>query len=193
MKRKILYTLLMLSLFTAIFCLLKLNEEKEYIPIMDTDFVNYLEKKECSLDTYIEDENLVLAETYLVTNNCQYYLTYADFSNDTTLNSYIESLKSNIEENSEEITEIKRDDFYQYSSLAKNYQILVQVGSTVIFADVESKYQEEINNILKDLNYYNQEDTLFKTLLTISIVIFVLSLLLIIIFVFTKKRIVLLP
>ncbi len=190
MKRKILYTLLMLSFFTAIFCLLKLNEQKEYIPIMDADFINYLEKKDCSVDTYIEDENPILAETYLVTNNCQYYLTYADFSTNSTLNSYIESLKSKIEENSKETTEIKKKDFYQYSSLAKNYQVLVQVGSTVIFADVESKYQEEINNILKDLNYYNEEDTLFKTLLTISIIIFLLSLLLTIIFVFTKKRIV---
>lgn len=191
MKRKILYTLLMLSFFTAIFCLLKLNEQKEYIPIMDADFINYLEKKDCSVDTYIEDENPILAETYLVTNNCQYYLTYADFSTNSTLNSYIESLKSKVEENSKETTEIKKKDFYQYSSLAKNYQVLVQVGSTVIFADVESKYQEEINNILKDLNYYNEEDTLFKTLLTISIVIFLLSLLLTIIFIFTKKRIVL--
>lgn len=191
MKRKILYTLLMLSFFTAIFCLLKLNEQKEYIPIMDADFINYLEKKDCSVDTYIEDENPILAETYLVTNNCQYYLTYADFSTNSTLNSYIESLKSKVEENSKETTEIKKKDFYQYSSLAKNYQVLVQVGSTVIFADVKSKYQEEINNILKDLNYYNEEDTLFKTLLTISIIIFLLSLLLTIIFVFTKKRIVL--
>ena len=191
MKRKILYTLLMLSFFTAIFCLLKINEQKEYIPIMDADFINYLEEKDCSVDTYIEDENPILAETYLVTNNCQYYLTYADFSTNSTLNSYIESLKSKIEENSKETTEIKKKDFYQYSSLAKNYQVLVQVGSTVIFADVESKYQEEINNILKDLNYYNEEDILFKTLLTISIVIFLLSLLLTIIFVFTKKRIVL--
>lgn len=189
MKSKLLYAILLLSLFTGIFCTIELTKETEYIPKIDSEFVEYIEKLECSYKSYPEEENNIAADSYLITDNCEYYITYADIITDTKTKEYVNTLKEEIEKNSKEITEIKKDDFYHYSSLGDKYQVVSQIGGTVIYASVDKENQKVIDNFLEALGYSCKLDYTYITLLIISILVFIISLISIIVITLKSKRV----
>lgn len=151
--------------------------ELDFIPATDQDFVKEINKLNCNLNSFPEEENSIGAETYLITDeNCPYYITYADISSKGLEEKYLANAKSLIEEKSTNQDEFfYKDEFYTYSSLDDRYMIIVKNGSTYIYADVKQSDSSKVDNLLKNLGYTYTPNTKNLKWLPASICLLIVS------------------
>ena len=151
--------------------------ELDFIPATDQDFVKEINKLNCNLNSFPEEENGIGAETYLITDeNCPYYITYADISSKELEEKYLANAKSLIKEKSTNQDEFfYKDEFYTYSSLDDRYMIIVKNGSTYIYADVNQSDSSKVDNLLKNLGYTYTPNTKNLKWLPASICLLIVS------------------
>ena len=151
--------------------------ELDFIPATDQDFVKEINKLNCNLNSFPEEENGIGAETYLITDeNCPYYITYADISSKGLEEKYLANAKSLIKEKSTNQDEFfYKDEFYTYSSLDDRYMIIVKNGSTYIYADVKPSDSSKVDKLLKNLGYTYTPNTKNLKWLPASICLLIVS------------------
>lgn len=151
--------------------------ELDFIPATDQDFVKEINKLNCNLNSFPEEENSIGAETYLITDeNCPYYITYADISSKGLEEKYLANAKSLIKEKSTNQDEFfYKDEFYTYSSLDDRYMIIVKNGSTYIYADVKPSDSSKVDKLLKNLGYTYTPNTKNLKWLPASICLLIVS------------------
>ena len=171
---------------------------KEYIPIIDQDFIKEMEKLNCETDVYVysdDDEDAekypLRPETFVETkDSCPYYINYSDYSNDHLGEQYYQNVVNKLEDAGGNYAYVNFKDFGSYSLTVDNhYVIITKVGSTYIYAEVEKKDKEVINNFLKEIDYNYEPNTKLSILLIIGIVGFILGILLIILGILKRKKV----
>ena len=155
MKNAKTYFIIIILIFILIMSLYQLFDTTDIIPVTDKEFVDAVEKKDCNLETYPEDLNNIGAESYLITDNdCPFTISYADIPTNKALNYYLNNTIKKIKNSKEgKSSSISLKDYYQYSLTSDRYQIVIQNGGTIIYADADINYKNDIDEILDELGY----------------------------------------
>lgn len=165
-KTGIIFTIIFNSLM--IFCLVlgfvliicSINPKNIPEKIDEGQFVEYMEKKGCSLINAQEQQNTIGLKTYLVTDPkvCPYLVIYATFTNQNTLNAFFESAKNDVLHGNGNMTQVfsigLTTKYQQHSTLGTQFYKTVTLNrNSVLYAAGTKEYKSDITTIFKDFNY----------------------------------------
>ncbi len=151
--------------------------------IDQSDFIQYMEDKGCSLVDVQKQENYPGVDTYLVTseNSCPYLVSYAVFDDQDRQNKFFEPLRNEILSEKGNFIARRSIEFppkyLEYSASSSDfYKIVTLNQNSVLYASADSAHKADIMTLFKTFNYYCP-DTIFYALscflITLSIVFIV--------------------
>lgn len=133
--------------------------------INENKFISYMENKGCNLIDVQEEKNYLGVETYLVTDEktCPYLVSYTKFLSGYSYDYFFNTLYDDVVNRNSNVNEkntIKMDLFYkyyEYSTSGDFYKSLTLNKNTILYASSDIKYKNEVIDIFKDFNYFNND------------------------------------
>lgn len=133
--------------------------------INENEFISYMENKGCNLIDVQEEKNYLGVETYLVTDEktCPYLVSYTKFLSGYSYDYFFNTLYDDVVNRNSNVNEkntIKMDLFYkyyEYSTSGDFYKSLTLNKNTILYASSDIKYKNEVIDIFKDFNYFNND------------------------------------
>ena len=133
--------------------------------INENEFISYMENKGCNLIDVQEEKKYLGVETYLVTDEktCPYLVSYTKFLSGYSYNDFFNTLYDDVVNRNRNVNEkntIKMDLFYkyyEYSTSGDFYKSLTLNKNSILYASSDIKYKNEVIDIFKDFNYFNND------------------------------------
>ena len=133
--------------------------------INENEFIGYMKNKGCNLIDVQEEKKYLGVETYLVTDEktCPYLVSYTKFLSGYSYNEFFDSLYDDVVNRNSNVNEkntIKMDLFYkyyEYSTSGDFYKSLILNKNSILYASSDIKYKNEVIDIFKDFNYFNND------------------------------------
>ena len=161
MKKKIIFIILavFLVLGVGVFALfLFLNREKE--SMSGSEFKSFMEKNNyVVIDTKSQFSNYdYIVKSYLATkSDYSFKIEFYELSDDTyAINFYNNNMKIFEQENKDNYAKINVSlkNYSKYTlSTDKKFKVVSRIDNTVAFVNVDNKYKDEVNKLLKDMGY----------------------------------------
>ena len=133
--------------------------------INENEFISYMENKGCNLIDVQEEKKYLGVETYLVTDEktCPYLVSYTKFFLGYSYDDFFNTLYDDVVNRNRNVNEkntIKMDLFYkyyEYSTSGDFYKSLTLNKNSILYASSDIKYKNEVIDIFKDFNYFNND------------------------------------
>lgn len=149
---------LLLPLF--IVSILLITGCKDKTAISAEEFKTKMEEKQYSVDdlTNIFVDSVNVEKVYIATSSdTNHQIAFYQFSDTSIATNFYEQNKTNYESNKKSAssnTSVELKNYSKYTLKTNDeYKVLSRIDNTVIMLEVNSKYENDVKNILKELGY----------------------------------------
>ena len=148
-------------------------------------FVKTVEKSGCKINDKQESltgniKNQAISMDY----GCPYYVSYIEFDNDGYQKEYIETNINKIESsngNSTTTVSINLNDYIYYTSLGKNYDLVLQKENMVILGMTSKNNKDKLNGLIDDLDIKAKVSLEYAWVPILGVIILIVSIIMIVI------------
>lgn len=148
-------------------------------------FVKTVEKSGCKIND--KQENLtgnIKNQAISMDYGCPYYVSYIEFDNDSYQKEYIETNINKIKSsngNSTTTVSINVNDYIYYTSLGKNYDLVLQKGNMVILGMAPKNNKDKLNGLIDELDIKAQISLEYAWVSILGLIILMISVITIVI------------
>ena len=148
-------------------------------------FVKTVEKSGCKIND--KQENLtgnIKNQAISMDYGCPYYVSYIEFDNDSYQKEYIETNINKIESsngNSTTTVSINVNDYIYYTSLGKNYDLVLQKENMVILGMTSKNNKDKLNGLIDDLDIKAKVSLEYAWVPILGVIILIVSIIMIVI------------
>lgn len=148
-------------------------------------FVKTVEKSGCKIND--KQENLtgnIKNQAISMDYGCPYYVSYIEFDNDSYQKEYIETNINKIESsngNSTTTVSINVNDYIYYTSLGKNYDLVLQKENMVILGMASKNNKDKLNGLIDDLDIKAKVSLEYAWVSILGVIILIVSIIMIVI------------
>lgn len=148
-------------------------------------FVKTVEKSGCKIND--KQENLtgnIKNQAISMDYGCPYYVSYIEFDNDSYQKEYIETNINKIKSsngNSTTTVSINVNDYIYYTSLGKNYDLVLQKENMVILGMTSKNNKDKLNGLIDDLDIKAKVSLEYAWLSILGVIILIVSIIMIVI------------
>lgn len=148
-------------------------------------FVKTVEKSGCKIND--KQENLtgnIKNQAISMDYGCPYYVSYIEFDNDSYQKEYIETNINKIESsngNSTTTVSINVNDYIYYTSLGKNYDLVLQKENMVILGMTSKNNKDKLNGLIDDLDIKAKVSLEYAWVSILGVIILIVSIIMIVI------------
>lgn len=148
-------------------------------------FVKTVEKSGCKIND--KQENLtgnIKNQAISMDYGCPYYVSYIEFDNDSYQKEYIETNINKIKSsngNSTTTVSINVNDYIYYTSLGKNYDLVLQKENMVILGMTSKNNKDKLNGLIDELDIKAQISLEYAWVSILGLIILMISVITIVI------------
>ncbi len=148
-------------------------------------FIKTVEQNGCTIND--KQENLtgnIKNQAISMDYGCPYYVSYIEFDNDSYQKEYIETNINKIESsngNSTTTVSINVNDYIYYSSLGKNYDLVLQKGNMVVLGMASKNNKGKLNGLIDELDVKAQISLEYAWVSILGLIILMISVIMIVI------------
>lgn len=148
-------------------------------------FIKTVEKNGCQIND--KQENLtgsIKNQAISMDYGCPYYISYIEFDNDSYQDEYIETNINKIDSSNGNTTttvNINLNDYIYYSSLGKNYDLVLQKENMVILGMTSKNDKEKLNGVINELNVKGELSLEYAWVSILGLIILIVSMITIVI------------
>lgn len=148
-------------------------------------FVKTVENSGCKINDKPENltgniKNQVISMDY----GCPYHVSYIEFDNDSYQKEYIETNINKIKSsngNSTTTVSINVNDYIYYTSLGKNYDLVLQKGNMVVLGMASKNNKDKLNGLIDDLDIKAKVSLEYAWVSILGVIILIVSIIMIVI------------
>ena len=148
-------------------------------------FVKTVENSGCKINDKQENltgniKNQVISMDY----GCPYYVSYIEFDNDSYQKEYIETNINKIKSsngNSTTTVSINVNDYIYYTSLGKNYDLVLQKENMVVLGMAPKNNKDKLNGLIDDLDIKAKVSLEYAWVSILGVIILIVSIIMIVI------------
>lgn len=115
---------------------------------------------------------------------CPYYVSYIEFDNDSYQKEYIETNINKIKSsngNSTTTVSINVNDYIYYTSLGKNYDLVLQKENMVVLGMASKNNKDKLNGLIDDLDIKAKVSLEYAWVSILGVIILIVSIIMIVI------------
>ena len=115
---------------------------------------------------------------------CPYYVSYIEFDNDSYQKEYIETNINKIKSsngNSTTTVSINVNDYIYYTSLGKNYDLVLQKENMVVLGMAPKNNKDKLNGLIDDLDIKAKVSLEYAWVSILGVIILIVSIIMIVI------------
>lgn len=148
-------------------------------------FVKTVENSGCKIND--KQENLtgnVKNQAISMDYGCPYYVSYIEFDNDSYQKEYIETNINKIKSsngNSTTTVSINVNDYIYYTSLGKNYDLVLQKENMVVLGMAPKNNKDKLNGLIDDLDIKAKVSLEYAWVSILGVIILIVSIIMIVI------------
>lgn len=163
--------------------LILLSDTGNKIPM--NKFVKTVEKSGCKIND--QQENLtgnIKNQAISMDYGCPYYVSYIEFDNDSYQKEYIETNINKINSSNGKTTttvNINLNDYIYYTSLGKNYDLVLQKENMVILGMTSKNNKDKLNGLIDDLDIKGKVSLEYAWVSILGLLILIVSVVMIVI------------
>ena len=132
-----------------------------YKVLNTSDFPRVMENNEFKVENVISkyEKNSDIVHAYEATEkDNKYAITYLEFTSNNTATDYFETEKEALNKTKDKnavvnYSALNDNEKYSINTDSNHYKTLSKIANTVVYFDVESKYSEEVVEILNKIGY----------------------------------------
>ncbi len=158
MKKKILKVVIIIVIICLSIAILAFISDK----VLNTsDFPRVMENNEFKVENVISkyEKNSDIVHAYEATEkDNKYAITYLEFTSNNAATDYFETEKEALNKTKDKnavvnYSALNDNEKYSINTDSNHYKTLSKIANTVVYFDVESKYSEEVVEILNKIGY----------------------------------------
>ena len=148
-------------------------------------FVKTVENSGCKIND--KQENLtgnIKNQAISMDYGCPYYVSYIEFDNDSYQKEYIETNINKIKSsngNSTTTVSINVNDYIYYTSLGKNYDLVLQKENMVVLGMAPKNNKDKLNGLIDDLDIKAKVSLEYAWVSILGVIILIVSIIMIVI------------
>lgn len=148
-------------------------------------FVKTVENSGCKIND--KQENLtgnIKNQAISMDYGCPYYVSYIEFDNDSYQKEYIETNINKIKSsngNSTTTVSINVNDYIYYTSLGKNYDLVLQKENMVVLGMASKNNKDKLNGLIDDLDIKAKVSLEYAWVSILGVIILIVSIIMIVI------------
>ena len=148
-------------------------------------FVKTVENSGCNIND--KQENLtgnIKNQAISMDYGCPYYVSYIEFDNDSYQKEYIETNINKIKSsngNSTTTVSINVNDYIYYTSLGKNYDLVLQKENMVVLGMAPKNNKDKLNGLIDDLDIKAKVSLEYAWVSILGVIILIVSIIMIVI------------
>lgn len=148
-------------------------------------FVKTVENSGCKIND--KPENLtgnIKNQAISMDYGCPYYVSYIEFDNDSYQKEYIETNINKIKSsngNSTTTVSINVNDYIYYTSLGKNYDLVLQKENMVVLGMAPKNNKDKLNGLIDDLDIKAKVSLEYAWVSILGVIILIVSIIMIVI------------
>ena len=148
-------------------------------------FVKTVENSGCKIND--KQENLtgnIKNQAISMDYGCPYYVSYIEFDNDSYQKEYIETNINKIKSsngNSTTTVSINVNDYIYYTSLGKNYDLVLQKENMVVLGMAPKNNKDKLNGLIDDLDIKAKVSLEYAWASILGVIILIVSIIMIVI------------
>lgn len=148
-------------------------------------FVKTVENSGCKIND--KQENLtgnIKNQAISMDYGCSYYVSYIEFDNDSYQKEYIETNINKIKSsngNSTTTVSINVNDYIYYTSLGKNYDLVLQKENMVVLGMAPKNNKDKLNGLIDDLDIKAKVSLEYAWVSILGVIILIVSIIMIVI------------
>lgn len=148
-------------------------------------FVKTVENSGCKIND--KQENLtgnIKNQAISMDYGCPYYVSYIEFDNDSYQKEYIETNINKIKSsngNSTTTVSINVNDYIYYTSLGKNYDLVLQKENMVVLGMAPKNNKDKLNGLIDDLDIKAKVSLEYVWVSILGVIILIVSIIMIVI------------
>lgn len=148
-------------------------------------FIKTVEQNGCTIND--KQENLtgnIKNQAISMDYGCPYYVSYIEFDNDSYQKDYIETNINKINSSNGNTTttvNINLNDYRYYSSLGKNYDLVLQKENMVILGMTSKNNKDKLNGLIDELDVKAQISLEYAWVSILGLIILMISVIMIVI------------
>lgn len=148
-------------------------------------FVKTVENSGCKISD--KQENLtgnIKNQAISMDYGCPYYVSYIEFDNDSYQKEYIETNINKIKSsngNSTTTVSINVNDYIYYTSLGKNYDLVLQKENMVVLGMAPKNNKDKLNGLIDDLDIKAKVSLEYAWVSILGVIILIVSIIMIVI------------
>ena len=148
-------------------------------------FVKTVENSGCKIND--KQENLtgnIKNQAINMDYGCPYYVSYIEFDNDSYQKEYIETNINKIKSsngNSTTTVSINVNDYIYYTSLGKNYDLVLQKENMVVLGMAPKNNKDKLNGLIDDLDIKAKVSLEYAWVSILGVIILIVSIIMIVI------------
>lgn len=148
-------------------------------------FVKTVENSGCKIND--KQENLtgnIKNQAISMDYGCPYYVSYIEFDNDSYQKEYIETNINKIKSsngNSTTTVSINVNDYIYYTSLGKNYDLVLQKENMVVLGMASKNNKDKLNGLIDDLDIKVKVSLEYAWVSILGVIILIVSIIMIVI------------
>ena len=148
-------------------------------------FVKTVENSGCKIND--KQENLtgnIKNQAISMDYGCPYYVSYIEFDNDSYQKEYIETNINKIKSsngNSTTTVSINVNDYIYYTSLGKNYDLVLQKENMVVLGMAPKNNKDKLNGLIDDLDIKAKVSLEYAWVSILGVILLIVSIIMIVI------------
>ena len=148
-------------------------------------FVKTVENSGCKIND--KQENLtgnIKNQAISMDYGCPYYVSYIEFDNDSYQKEYIETNINKIKSsngNSTTTVSINVNDYIYYTSLGKNYDLVLQKENMIVLGMAPKNNKDKLNGLIDDLDIKAKVSLEYAWVSILGVIILIVSIIMIVI------------
>lgn len=155
-------------------------------------FVKTVENSGCKIND--KQENLtgnIKNQAISMDYGCPYYVSYIEFDNDSYQKEYIETNINKIKSsngNSTTTVSINVNDYIYYTSLGKNYDLVLQKENMVVLGMAPKNNKDKLNGLIDDLDIKAKVSLEYVWVSILGVIILIVSIIMIVIYLVKNQK-----